>query len=391
MKVDFLAEDFIQDPYPVLEELRAKGSIVWNELNNEWLVTNDRQCRKILADFNRFGARGTPEAATFGDQAFITMDDRPRHDYLRGVWSHAFQPTALEKMRPFIEELSDRLISSLDERLRAGEAVDVVRAFCRELPAYVISAMMGIDEEMRPAIIKCSDDMAEAAFLAGDDFSAPAWVTAEESKQLLADILYGEIARRRKDPGDDLISQFVCSDVGKSVDDLDIMINARQLLFAGNETTAKWLANAVAILAMHPEILREVVDNPDLVPGAMEEILRWEAVTQLDPRLAREKSTMMDGVEIKEGERLCLLFGAANRDPARWDDPARLDIHRNAKGHLGFGFGLHNCLGIGLARLEADIVMRRFLRTISDYSLAEELHYSLFGLRAPDAVSIRLN
>ena len=228
------------------------------------------------------------------------------------------------------------------------------------------------------------------SLLAQGDSQAPASIAAEAAKQSLADFLLQEIRRRRVRPGQDLISQIVSSEIGRSLSDDAIMYNCRQLLFAGNETTSRWLAQATYVLGTHPGDLRTVSADHSLVPAMMEEVMRWDAVAQMLPRRVRGAALELDGVSVPAGQDVLLLIGAANRDARRYENPAAFDIHRAEKGHLGFGFGLHHCLGATLARLETSIAMPRFLKIAADYVIDGEIHYSNPMARSPDAVPIRL-
>src|SRR5206468_3573363 len=147
------------------------------------------------------------------------------------------------------------------------------------------------------------------------------------------------------------------------------MQNARQLLFAGNETTAKWLGHIVVTLANHPPIREAAIEDPTLIAPTVEEIMRWEPVVMRIPRVAVSDAEI-GGTPVRAGDQILLLTGAANRDPERYDDPDRLDIRRPHKAHLGFGFGMHSCLGVTLARLEARVATQRLLARTPRYQLA---------------------
>lgn len=391
MNVDFFSREIAQDPYPTLERIRAQGPIVWNDLMKSWMVTSDALCRKTMLAFSKFTHEGTIGEQLFGMDAIICLTDKERHDRLRAVWSVAFQPATLQrKLSGTIRECVLRLLAPVEERLRAGESVEVFRKFCRDIPAYIIAEMLGMPNHMRQSLVEWSDAMAEEASAEGNPV-APQFIASQNAKAAFAKYLEEQIDERRRKPGEDLISQIVQSDIGKSMSTVELMQNCRQLLFAGNETTARWLSNSIVVLGKFPDVRRHVLEAPSRLPAVLEEIMRWDPTVQADPRMTKGEPVEMGGVELRDGQHIYLLFGAANRDPARHENPDRFDIHRQQKGHLGFGFGMHNCLGQSLARLEAAIAIGLFLECIPNYEFAGEIDYGTsFLVRGPQTVPIAL-
>lgn len=394
MDFDLYSPEALQNPWPVVDQIRAAGPVVWSERMQRWAVTPDRLVRRVLMNFERFTVEdrsGGPKL--FGPEAFIGIDDKERHDALRGVWSIAFQRASLEHLRGVITEIADRMIDGMEAKLRAGATVDAMRDLCRDLPAYVIAYMLGVPAEMRPKIVEWSDLMGAAVGFPPSEWrdDNPAWVAANEARQNLADYIVEQIDYRRANPGDDLISQIVHSDIGRSLSDQAIMENSRQLLFAGNETTAKWLGHCMVVLSSRPEVMTEVRNDRGLLPNAVEEIMRWQPVVGTTFRTLRGGDLELEGSRIRNGDKLMVMTGAANRDPERYSDPDRFDIHREFKANLGFGYGMHSCLGVTLARLETQITMGRVLDRIPNFELAGDITYSSFQLRGPHAVPIRLH
>lgn len=389
VNVDLYGPAAVRDPWPRIEAIRHAGEVVWNEAIDHWMVTTDRLCRRVLLDYERFSLRAVTEPF-FGSSAFIAIDEREAHDALRGVWSVAFQRATLERIEGVIAQTADRMIDEFEPALRDGQSVEAVGALCRDLPAYIIAYMLGVPASMRPKIVEWSDRMGEGGGVPNvDRESDPAWLSSEDAKTQLADYLYDQITYRRKNPGEDLISQIVHSEVGRELSDEAIMQNARQLLFAGNETTAKWLGHIVVALAEHRDDRRALLEEPSLTGAAVEEIMRWEPVVQRIPRVAAVDAEIGEQT-IRAGDQILLLIGAANRDPERYENPDQLDIRRPFKAHLGFGYGMHSCLGVTLARLEARVTTERLLARIPNYDLAGEVDYGNFGLRGPARVPIGL-
>lgn len=392
--IDLYSPEAAQDPWPFVEQVREQGPVVWLDDVRRWAVTSDKLSRRILMNFERFTVEDQGKGPRlFGPEAFISMDDKDRHDALRGVWSVAFQRASLEALRGVITDVADRLLDEAEAPLRDGESVDAMATVCRDLPAYVIAYMLGVPAQMRPKVVEWSDKMGAVATIPPGQWRGdnPKWVEAKGALDALADYLMEQIAYRRGHPGEDLISQIVHSDVGRGLSDLAIMENSRQLLFAGNETTAKWLGHCMVVFGRRPDVLAELCADRSLVPNAIEEVMRWEPVVGLTFRTLRGGDFDLEGTPIKDGQRLLVLTAAAGRDPERWPDPGRFDIHRELKANLGFGYGMHSCLGVTLARLETQITIGRVLDRIPNFALAGDVTYSSFVLRGPDVVPVRLN
>jgi cytochrome P450 len=244
--------------------------------------------------------------------------------------------------------------------------------------------MMGIPAAMRPSIVRWSDDIGHAVGLPQNTPQTdPAWIRAQQAKRELAEYILEQINERRVRPGDDLISQIVHSEVGRTLSDEALIANTRQLLFAGNETTAKWLGHSLVVLGTHPEVRAEINADRTLVPQALEEVMRWQPVNMSLPRLVRGGDIEVEGVTIPDGAELAVLTGAAGRDPDRYEDPDTFDIRRPVQSHLGFGFSMHSCLGVTLARLEAEVVISRILDRLCNYRIAGEPKYGAFSFRGP--------
>jgi cytochrome P450 len=183
---------------------------------------------------------------------------------------------------------------------------------------------------------------------------------------------------------------MVFHDFARSMEEQEIVASVTQLVFAGNETTAKLMASTLVALAQHPDQRRALTADRSLIPQAIEEVLRWmTVVTNLQARHACSPDSHVQGIPIPVGAAMAPLVAAANRDPARWDNPHAFDIFRPAKQHLGFGFGMHVCLGLNLARLETEIWLDRLLDRLPDYTLAAPIDYGRsFLLRGPVAVPV---
>ena len=386
---DVIGESIADDPFPVLSELQALGPVVWHTGYNSWLVTTDRAIRRVLADQQHFTVEGTVLEELFGSNAFISTDDRHRHDSLRNVFAGAFRHDALERLRPRIGELVEALLAPIAEGLAEGEVIDIDAAFCRELPARVIGAMMGVEEHMLTDVMGWADQMVEGGSVYLDKAEAEKRMAIRESaKASLSEYLLGRMADRRASPQDDLVSLLVTADAARGIPDDFLVENLRQLLFAGNETTAKWLANIFVAYGEFPDVRRELATDPSLVAKANDEVMRWQNPIGTIMRVVRGGPVELGGVTMQDGDAVSLVLTSGNRDPARYDDPDRFDIHRTPQPNLGFGFGLHNCLGLALAKLEAEVAVHGFLARIPDYRIVAPYRYSPVPARGPSPVMI---
>jgi cytochrome P450 len=390
MDVDFYAPEVIADPWPLLKEIREAGPIVWNK-RGAWMSAHDQVCRDILNRPANLGQEGTI-TAFFGEEAFISIDDKDRHDALRGAWMSAFTRKSLEDLTPVIRRFVTQMLTPAVEQIRAGGEADLKAAVCRPLPTYVIAHMMGIPDEMLHQVEVWSDHMGNST--AGgfpiDWDNDPYWLAGEKAKKEFAEYLLEQIKYRRMHPGSDLISQLVHSEVAKTVSDEALVVNTRQLLFAGNETTAYWLGHIVVILARNPDLRRDLIADPALMLPALNELMRWEPVVHTLPRGVRGQGVTVAGTALQPGDEVVLLLGGANRDPARYADPERFDIRRERKGNLGFGYGMHSCLGVTLSQVEAAETVNFLLRHVPDFQVREPIRYTGFNMRGPANVDVSL-
>jgi cytochrome P450 len=385
-RFDVAGEATSADPWALLADLRGRGPVLWHETLERWIVTREREVRTVLADYTRFTLEGTSSQELFGREAFISIDDKPRHDALRGVWAEPFRLPALERLRPTVRRIAETLVAPVAERVVAGEAVDLVETFCRPLPTLVIALMMGVPQEMTAQVVAWSDQMAAGGPSYRDD--AAMRQATLRAKTGLADYLGELIRERRRKPGEDLISKLAASDVARDLSDEALVQNARQLLFAGNETTAKWLAHIFLVYGRDPAVQDAIRADRALTRAANDEVMRWQGVTGTVARRVTGGPVELAGVTLRPGDLVTCLLMAANRDPARYDDPESFDIHRRPEPNLGFGVGMHNCLGINLAKLEAEVAVDALLDHLPPYRIAAPPAYSTLTLRGPYPVTI---
>jgi cytochrome P450 len=386
---------FNQDPFPVIERWRELGPVVYNAHNDVYLTFSYRDCARVIGHLEQFDSSVAAQRLrqSFGGTTMQSIDT-PRHHQMRGVWAQDFQREELEaRRRQLITEVIDARLDPFIERLRSGETVDAVSGLTRGIPTLVIANMLGIETERHDEFSAWSDAIggfSEARL----DTSPRGQRLVEEgvaATTALNDYLRGIVERRRRvGRDDDLVSRMVFHDFADEMDEQEIVASITQLVFAGNETTAKLMASTMVALGQFPQQRRLLVDDRSLIPAAIEEMMRWmTVVTNLQARHACSPDSNIQGIPIPMGAAMAPLIAAANRDPARWDDPHAFDIRRPPRQHLGFGFGMHVCLGLNLARLEAQIWLNRLLDRLPEWHLAGPVDYGRnFMIRGPLAVPV---
>ncbi|SFQ30528.1 Cytochrome P450 [Amycolatopsis arida] len=351
-----------------LREARPVSPMVFPDGHEGWLVTGYDAVRQLMAD-TRFSSRqdigvlhvpyetpGMPAATEPSPQVpglFIAMDP-PDHTRLRRRLTGTFTVKRMKQLEENIVDIAER---QLDELARLTPPVDLVAEFALPVPSLVICALLGVPYADRETF-----QVNSAKFLEKD-------VTLEEKMAAYGAITtyLSELAtRKRAEPGEDILSDLARHD-DLTIEELTGI--AFLLLLAGHETTANMLALGTFALLEHPEQLAELRANPDLLPGAVEELLRYLSIADIFYRYATE-DIELGGETIGTGSTVVVSLLAANRDPRRFDDPDTLDIHRTARGHLSFGHGVHQCLGQQLARIEMRAGFAGLLRRFPTLELA---------------------
>ncbi|WP_148272085.1 cytochrome P450 [Saccharopolyspora spinosa] len=362
ISVDFLDPRFAADPYPALEEIRAVGPIVRNERSGYLMLTSYADCAQVMGRAQSFAADVEHLTALFGGTTFASLSGA-RHRQLKGIWAPAFQRKSLAATYPELirQVIVDRAADSI-ARLRAGETVDIAEGFVRAIPAVVIASMLGVPSADIPDFVRWSDEMGHI-LENRDDPSTHGRALVAQGKQATDNLnryMAAVIDERRDRPGGDLVSQIAVSEVPMT--EAEVVAATTQLVFAGNETTAKLMGHCLVTLAAHPgqrEVLRQ---NRDLLPQAIEEVHRWSSVKVATLRFVREEQVQVAGHELAEDTTIMALPAAGNRDPQRWERADAFDINRPRLAHLGFGVGPHACLGLNLARLEVEILLNHLPR-----------------------------
>lgn len=391
---DLQSEEFNSDPYPVLAELRAAGPVVFHEELDRYLVLGFKGCAEALGDISRFDSAALTGFLVehFGGITMEALDDR-RHDLMRGVWAREFQRDLLEGRRTLVDDVVRSFTVPFVDRVRSGEVVDALAAMCRGIPTLVMTRMLGLPDGEWVQLATWSEAMgrmAEGLRSPGPRGDALVAASHAATRDLNARLLQ-VIEERRSGPmtGSDLVSRMLRDEFGRSMPDQEVVASATQLVFAGTETTSKLMGTALVALAEHPDQAAALRADRSMVPRAVEEVHRWRTLTQVIPRRATGVGSSVQGTDIPADAAVELLTGAANRDPERWVDPDRFDVRRPYRGHLGFGYGMHVCLGLSLARLETQVWLDLVLDLLPDFRVEGPLDYGRnFSIRAPREVPV---
>lgn len=389
MRLGIKDPDFVVNPYPRLEEIRAAGPIVRDADSGYYMVTGYRESARVMGLAKLFASDVEHFIALFGGATMECMDN-PRHDQVKSIWAKDFQRGTLAGQRAFIQRVVDEQTSSLIERLGAGETVDAVTGITRALPTIVIAQMMGIPPEDFLQFVQWSDDMG-GILEARDDGSPEGQALKERASQATAELnayLATEIVKRRAGTGEDVVTKMAQSEVPMAKD--EIIASNTQLVFAGNETTSKLMGYTLIALAQHPEQRRELLADRTLIPQAIEEAHRWTSVLVYNIRFVKEDNTLVAGVPLPAGATVMVMQAAANRDPDRWDSPELFDIHRPLQAHLGFGVGPHSCLGLNLARLETEVLVNKLLDEVPDWTIDNPTWGSNPMVRGASVIPMRI-
>jgi hypothetical protein len=357
---------FREDPYPVLAELRAQEPVHRDTELGRILFTRHDDVADILRHPDLWSDPRKGNPGSFARE-FLMRDedtepsmllmDEPGHRRLRELVRHPFAPRAVERWRPRARQVAERVIGALED----GE-FDLIARVAGPISTVVIAELLGIDPELHGQFKIWSDATITVAF---SPVNAPEHVKAAEDAWAGLDGFFrGEIERRRRTPGEDLISSLLrAEESGDRLNEDEIVSQCNLLLLAGNLTTTDLIGNGVMALLRHPDELAKLRARPELMKNAVEEMLRFDSPVTNSGRIAHEDMEI-GGEKVFQGESLAVSLAAANRDPAVYPEPDRLDIERADTHHQAFGGGRHFCLGAHLARLEAaetlSVLLERF-------------------------------
>ncbi|HZP79809.1 MAG TPA: cytochrome P450 [Pseudolabrys sp.] len=361
---DMLSPEALVEPECYFAGLREHDPIHWSEKRKMWILTRyedvvwvARQPQLFSSDKLGFNVRALPEndregyrqryAAIFSTYPiWLSATDNPLHDHIRLIVNQVWTPGQAEKRRLKIRKFIHDL---LDEAEKKSE-IDFIKDFTLPLPIKVILDYLDFPHEDWEEIKEYSDRWLTYHFGGGND--PERWQSGVDGIKGLTDYVTPRVKERRANPTDDYISALIKSEwKGDRLTDEEIIVHCANLLFAGHETTTNLLANGLHLLMTHRDQWDRICKDPSLIPLAVEEIVRMEGAIKSMLRYALE-DVEIKGKTIRKGDLVLLVAAAANRDSAKYTDPQKVDVGRRPNPHLGFGQGIHICLGAPLARLE---------------------------------------
>ena len=363
--------EFFADPYPFYSRLREAPTLQYDKRLG-WMVTGYDDIRALAksallsrAKFESERLVGLPAEVCLaarpimdGFNLEMMRRDPPAHTRLRGLVTKAFATRVVDQLQPCIQQIIDQLLDAVED---TGN-VDIIGDFAYPLPASVIMELLGVPIEDRPRLKAWTTD--RIVFI-GSIQSAPNPLEVATRAAQSADamnVYFREVIKeRRARPKGDLISLLIAVEEDDRLTEEEIIANCSLLLSAGHETTSNLIGNGLLSLLRHPSQLRLLIEEPNLMQSAVEELLRFDSPVQLAPRASIAEIQLAE-VSIPAGQRVTLMLGAANRDGERFNDPDRLNVKREPNDHLGFGFDRHFCLGAHLARVEAQLAFSTLLR-----------------------------
>jgi cytochrome P450 len=370
-----------KDPYPLYDELRELGDgIHWVEQTKAYIVCRYADVRRVASDPSLYSSdlfwdspqsmhdAADPDQVRFVDVAsrIFIRQDPPFHTRVRSSFRKIFTPQAMTRSRPLVE----REAAALMANYRPGQELDIMPSLAAQVPVVVIATILGVPKEKH-------DKFREWSIAFASTFDS--MVTGQRRDQVIATSLelmdyLGELVdARHAQPQDDLITRLITTDTteGDRLTYIESVAQLTLLLAAGNETTTNLIGSGLTLLLEHPEAKAELIENPSLIPGAIEEMLRCDPPLHLMMRKTTQEVELGDHV-LPTGTLLMPSPPAANRDPRRFADPTVFDIHRSDNKHLSFFHGIHFCLGAALARLEGAVVFEQLLKNFPDITFGSE-------------------
>ena len=390
--IDLFSDDMRRNPYPTFAQMRSGSPVFHVAPFDLWMIFDFEGVKRALVDHDAFSSNLSHVPGQGNPGEWFIFFDPPRHTKLRALIAKAFTPRVVVNLEPRIRELSRELLDETIERGEGGD-VDVAASFSVPLPMRVIAEMIGVPVADWPRYKRWSDAIVKIANTFTKDEEAARTIAeyrtvTAEMREFLPDL----IAQRRAAHQDDLLTRLVEAEVdGQRLTQAEVLGFVQLLLVGGQETTANLINNALLCFIENPDQLARLQSEPEILPSAIEEVLRYRSPVQWMPRATR-RDVEMHGQLIPAGKLVLPMIGSANRDPNQFRDAGRFDIARDPNPHIAFGHGIHACLGAPLARLEARIALADFLERVPGFELASNEPWEprkALGVHGPSRLPIR--
>ncbi|GHO82037.1 cytochrome P450 [Dictyobacter formicarum] len=348
-----------QDPFAWFREMRAEHPVYYDAETERWYVFRYRDVERVLMDYHQFSSEWAQRLAEDRPNqrrgvSFLTMDP-PRHNQLRNIVAQVFTPKAITQLSGRIQEIAQNLLYDMKQK----GACDFVQDFSYPFPVTVIAELIGVPPSDRDLYRRWADSIGN-----GNEPDEEIEKARTQALDEMSDYFSGMLRLRRQQPREDLMSRLLAAEVdGVHLTEEELISFCILLLFAGHETTKNLLALAIMCFDEHPGTMEQLLRQPELIPGAIEEVLRYRAILWGTFRLAKNDVLLGDQL-IPAGDIVFAWMASANRDPERFSDPERFNIERAPGKHLAFGHGIHTCLGAPLTRLESAIALPMILEQL---------------------------
>ena len=383
--IDPFSHAFLRDPYPHHESLRETGPVVWLEQYGIWTMARHQEVRDALTDWQTYCSSAGVGLSDFRKEppwrppSIILEADPPLHTRTRAVLTRIMSPAAINSLRETFEREAETLVARLAGQGEFDGITDLAEAY----PLKVFPDAVGLAEDGRENLLPYGSMVFNSFGPRNDLFE-----TAMANAGPVRDWIMSKCSRAALAPDGLGMQIFEAVDSGE-LNEIEAGMLVRSFLSAGIDTTVYGLGNALYCFARHPEQWRILRENPKLIRGAFEEVLRFEAPVQTFFRTTT-KDVEVGGVRMGDGEKVLLFLAAANRDPRRWDNPATFDVTRRATGHMTFGTGIHGCVGQAIARLESEAILGALTRRVASFELTGEPKLRLNNtLRGFDTLPLR--
>jgi cytochrome P450 len=371
---DLLSPALFAEPYPTFDLMRQSDPLYWHEQMGVWFATRYHDVRTVIRDSRFSSARVDAFMPPRNDDKtqamrqfyndWMLFSDPPEHTRLRRLAARAFTPRSTATLESFVHRAVDEAL----DRVKGQDQIDIIADFGFPVPARVIAHMLGVPPDRVDDFERWSNDLLRVPSLVGDPDEN--FAISYQAMRDLEAYFRGLIAERRAAPTEDLLSLMVhATEDGSALSERELIAQCALLLIAGHETTTNLIGNATLALLRNPGELARLRAQPDLAAPAVEEFVRYDGPVAANARQATEDVTLSGGV-VPAGAVVMAVMPAANRDPAIFADPGRLDVGRDDNRHLGFGFGPHACIGAALARMETRIAMTSLLARYPRMELA---------------------
>ncbi|WP_010494010.1 cytochrome P450 [Paenibacillus elgii] len=354
------------NPFQWYRKMREEAPVRWDEERRTWDVFGYEEVKTVLDRKEVFSSRVFRDGKSLFENGLLNLDP-PKHTQMRDIVNKAFTPKAMKDWEPRIQAITNELLDAVEGK----QEIDLVEQLSYPLPVLVIAEMLGVPAKDQRKF----KDWSDQAVAGPANNSEEAKSEQLRKQQQVVGELYAyfkEIIELKKmEPADDIISVLLQASVnGESLTEEEIVGFCILLLVAGNETTTNLITNAIYTFLEYPEVYRQIKNEPDeLLPAAIEEVLRFRSPVQASFRFVQE-DVVLGGKELRAGEYVIAWMGAANRDEKQFPNAEQFVVPRKPNLHMAFGRGIHFCLGAPLARMEAEIVLKEWIRRYPDFRLS---------------------